>query len=100
MVFDAHHHIVHERLDSYDHPSIAEMIAAARETWARPEWQLVHISNGREHFRDRHHSDLIDAMPAAYRNVPFIEVEAKHKEFAIEKLRAQWLKALAAGEAA
>jgi UV DNA damage endonuclease len=100
MVFDAHHHVVHERLDSYDDPSVAEMVEAARATWARPEWQLVHISNGRASFNDRHHSDLIDVMPAAYRDVPFIEVEAKHKELAIEKLRAEWLGASALGEAA
>src|SRR5205085_167763 len=58
MVFDAHHHVVHEGLDSYDHPSVAEMVEAARATWPRPEWQLVHISNGRASFGDRHHSDL------------------------------------------
>jgi UV DNA damage endonuclease len=86
MVFDAHHHVVHEGLDSYDHPSVAEMVEAARETWPTPEWQLVHISNGRESFRDRHHSDLVTLMPAAYARVPWIEVEAKHKELAIERL--------------
>jgi UV DNA damage endonuclease len=91
MVFDAHHHVVREKLDSYDHPSVAEMVAAARETWPVPEWQLVHISNGRACFNDRHHSDLIEEMPPAYRRVPWIEVEAKHKEFAIEKLTAEWL---------
>jgi UV DNA damage endonuclease len=93
MVFDAHHHVVHEGLDSYDHPSVGEMVEAARTTWRRPEWQLVHISNGRESFCDRHHSDLVEAMPAAYRRVPWIEVEAKHKELAIERLRAEWLTA-------
>ena len=87
MVFDAHHHVVHERLDSYDHPSVAEMVAAARETWPVPDWQLVHISNGRESFGDRHHSDLVTRLPTAYRRVPWIEVEAKHKELAIESLR-------------
>jgi UV DNA damage endonuclease len=86
MVFDAHHHVVHEGLDSYDHPSVAEMVEAARETWPVAEWQLVHISNGRESFRDRHHSDLVTLMPAAYARVPWIEVEAKHKELAIERL--------------
>ena len=91
MVFDAHHHVVHKGLDSYDHPSVGEMVEAARETWPRPEWQLVHISNGRESFGDRHHSDLVSQMPAAYRRVPWIEVEAKHKELAIERLRADWL---------
>jgi UV DNA damage endonuclease len=91
MVFDAHHHLVHEKLDSYDHPSMAEMLEAARATWPVPEWQLVHISNGRESFGDRHHSDLIETMPAAYRNAPWIEVEAKQKELAIAKLQAEWL---------
>ncbi len=91
MVFDAHHHVVREGLDSYDHPSVAEMVEAARGTWANPDWQLVHISNGRTSFRDRHHSDLIETMPAAYRRVPWIEVEAKHKELAIERLTSDWL---------
>ncbi|HEX8115639.1 MAG TPA: UV DNA damage repair endonuclease UvsE [Pyrinomonadaceae bacterium] len=90
MVFDAHHHVVHEGLDSYDHPSVFEMVEAARATWPRPEWQLVHISNGRESFCDRHHSDLVTRMPAAYARVPWIEVEAKHKELAIERLQAEW----------
>ncbi len=92
MVFDAHHHVVHEGLDSYDHPSVSEMVEAARETWPDPGWQLVHISNGRDSFCDRHHSDLVERMPAAYRRVPWIEVEAKHKELAIERLTAEWLK--------
>jgi UV DNA damage endonuclease len=90
MVFDAHHHVVHEGLDSYDDPSVAEMLDAARETWPVASWQLVHISNGRESFRDRHHSDLVTRMPAAYARAPWIEVEAKHKELAIERLRAEW----------
>ncbi len=91
MVFDAHHHVCHEKLESYEHPSVAGFLAAARTTWPVPEWQLVHISNGRESFRDRHHSDLITTMPAAFRHAPWIEVEAKHKELAIEKLRAEWM---------
>ena len=91
MVFDAHHHVCREGLASYEDPSVAHFLAAARETWPRPEWQLVHISNGRESFADRHHSDLIEQMPEAYRRAPWIEVEAKHKELAIEKLRAEWL---------
>ncbi|ARV63058.1 UV damage endonuclease UvsE [Nostocales cyanobacterium HT-58-2] len=91
MVFDAHHHICHENLESYDHPSVTEMFYAARETWANPDWQLVHISNGEEAFRDRKHSDFINAMPSVYREAPWIEVEAKHKEEAIAHLRAWWL---------
>jgi UV DNA damage endonuclease len=92
MVFDAHHHVCKEKLASYDDPSVAEMVAAARATWPVPAWQMAHISNGKESFNDPRHSDLIADMPAAYRDVPWIEVEAKSKEAAIEKLRAEWLK--------
>jgi UV DNA damage endonuclease len=94
MVLDAHHHIVHEKLDSYDDPSVAEMLARARTTWADPAHQLVHISNGRESFNDRQHADLIDTMPASYREAPWIEVEAKSKEEAIAKLQS-WRQAAA-----
>ncbi|TWI69776.1 UV-damage endonuclease [Pseudoduganella lurida] len=87
MVFDAHHHIVHDKLASYDDPSVAEMLAKARSTWAEPAHQLVHISNGREGFNDRQHADLIETMPAAYAGAPWIEIEAKAKEEAIRKLR-------------
>ncbi|HEX5736303.1 MAG TPA: UV DNA damage repair endonuclease UvsE [Blastocatellia bacterium] len=94
MVFDAHHHVIHERLESYDDPSIGKMLTLARETWPEPAWQMVHISNGREFFNDPRHSDLITAMPRAYRDAPWIEVEAKLKEVAIEKIRAEWLSGL------
>ena len=90
MVFDAHHHVIHERLDSYEEPSIAEMTRAARGTWPDPEWQIVHISNGRDSFADPKHSDFIEQVPSAYREVEWIEVEAKSKEQAIERLRRQW----------
>jgi len=91
MVFDAHHHVCREKLDSYEHESVAETFWAARETWENPENQLVHISNGRERFQDRAHSDVISAMPSVFRFAPWIEVEAKHKEIAIEKLQNEWL---------
>ena len=87
MVFDAHHHIVHERLDSYDDPSVAHMLERARSTWPDPTQQLVHISNGRTGFNDRQHADLIDVMPACYAQAPYIEIEAKAKEEAIRNLR-------------
>lgn len=87
MIFDAHHHVVHEGLSSYEDPGIAEMLNKARETWANPEHQLVHISNGRTAFADRSHADLIEVMPSAFAGVPWIEIEAKHKEEAIRKLR-------------
>jgi UV DNA damage endonuclease len=90
MVFDAHHHLCREKLDSYDHPSIAEFTAAARDTWPRPEWQLVHISNGLGSFCDPRHSDTITTMPEAFEDVPWIEVEAKAKEQAVVALRRMW----------
>ncbi len=89
MVFDAHHHVCHQQLESYDHPSIAELVAAAATTWPDPSWQVLHISNGREGFCDRRHSDIVTTMPAAYWHAPWIEVEAKHKEEAIKALRRQ-----------
>jgi UV DNA damage repair endonuclease len=74
----------------YEDPSIADMVSQSRSTWQVPEWQLVHISNGSTSFLDPKHSDLITAMPSAYRSIPWIEVEAKHKELAIAFLRETW----------
>jgi len=91
MVFDAHHHICRENLENYNDPSVEEAFWAARETWKKPENQMVHISNGREKFGDRAHSDLIFTMPEVFRFAPWIEVEAKHKELAIAKLQTEWL---------
>ena len=91
FVFDAHHHVCREKLESYDDKSVEEAFWAARETWKNPDWQLVHISNGRERFNQRSHSDVITAMPAVFRHAPWIEIEAKHKEIAIEKLKNEWL---------
>ncbi len=90
LVFDAHHHICHEKLDSYDEQSVAQMFYAAKETWKNPDWQLVHISNGKDAFNDRKHSDLITDMPEVYRKAPWIEVEAKTKEEALAHLRDWW----------
>ena len=88
MVFDAHHHAVRERLDSYEDPSVRAFTVAARETWApHPEWQIVHISNGATSFSDPKHSDTITRFPTAFADVPWVEVEAKQKEVAIGRLR-------------
>ncbi|PIG94743.1 UV DNA damage repair endonuclease UvsE [Gloeocapsopsis sp. IPPAS B-1203] len=91
MVFDAHHHICHEKLSSYEDHSVAEMFYAARDTWENPDWQLVHISNGETAFNDRKHSELISLMPSVYREAPWIEIEAKAKEDAIALLQKEWL---------
>lgn len=89
MVFDAHHHIVHEKLDNYEHPSLKRIVEESKLTWPDPLWQMVHISNGRESFNDRRHSDLIQSMPSSYKSVPWIEIEAKHKDKAIFYLKNQ-----------
>lgn len=93
MVFDAHHHVCREKLDDFNNKSVEETFWAARETWKNPENQLVHISNGRYRFQDRAHHDLIFDMPDVFRFAPWIEIEAKHKEIAIEKLKKEWLNA-------
>jgi UV DNA damage endonuclease len=93
MVFDAHHHVVREKLDSYEHPSVREMTLAARETWRpHPDWQFVHISNGDASFGDPRHSDKIKRFPTAFLDVSWVEVEAKGKEDAILPLRRRLLK--------
>lgn len=90
MVFDAHHHVVREKLDSYDHPSVGFFTRQAAGTWPDPAWQMTHISNGKESFNDPRHHDHISVMPEAYQQVPWIEIEAKAKEEAIERLRSEW----------
>ncbi len=91
MVFDAHHHVCNEKLEDFNHESVEKYFWAAGETWANPENQLVHISNGRKNINDRAHSDLIFTMPDVYKHAPWIEIEAKHKEIAIAKLQNEWL---------
>ena len=93
MIFDVHHHVCHEGLTSLENPGIAEILAAARATWPRPDWQLVHLSNGRDSFADPAHHDFITTVPSAFRLAPWIEVEAKGKELAIRKLRQDWSEA-------
>lgn len=90
MVLDAHHDVCNQKMDSYDDPRIVEMVCKARETWPKPEWQLVHLSNGKEFFNDRRHSDMISVVPNSYFEVPWVEVEAKAKEEAIAQIRTQW----------
>lgn len=87
MVFDAHHHVIHDDLPSYEDPSLAAMLKKAARTWPDPQWQLTHISNGRGGFSDMSHSDYITTMPSCYRDAPWIEVEAKAKDLAVTRLR-------------
>ena len=86
MVFDAHHHVVHDDLPDQEHPSVREWVLASRATWQPPGWQIVHLSNGIDGPGDRRHSHLISHLPSAYADVPWIEVEAKGKEDAIAAL--------------
>ncbi len=90
MVFDAHHHVIHERLESLNHSSVTHFTNLARQTWQPQDWQIVHLSNGRTGVQDQKHSDLIETLPEAYRGVSWIEVEAKAKEVAIASLKKSW----------
>ena len=87
MIFDVHHHLVRERLESYEDPSIARYTALAAQTWPQPDWQIVHLSNGRSSLHDRAHHDLVHTVPSSFLSVPWLEVEAKHKELAIAHLK-------------
>lgn len=91
MVFDCHHHVIKESLKTYDHPSVAKFTKLAGKTWPDPSWQIVHLSNGAAGFGDRNHSEFIAAVPKVYARVPWIEVEARGKECAIERLRGSGL---------
>ncbi|GAA5511352.1 UV DNA damage endonuclease [Deinococcus carri] len=86
LVFDAHHHVVREKLPDQEDPSVRTWVLAARTTWQPPEWQVVHLSNGLEGPQDRRHSYHITHLPTAYADVPWIEVEAKGKEEAVAAL--------------
>jgi UV DNA damage endonuclease len=93
MVFDIHHHLVKEDLPDYEHPGIALLLKAARGTWPVANWQIIHIihiSNGEKSLHDTRHSEVIDVMPRAALQSEWIEVEAKGKELAIERLRARY----------
>lgn len=87
MVFDAHHHVVHDGLDSYEHPSVAKFTRAAAATWPDPSWQVVHLSNGHDAFADPRHSEQIVEFPSSFLHAPWIEIEARGKDCAIERLR-------------
>ncbi|GGR14489.1 UV DNA damage repair endonuclease UvsE [Deinococcus ruber] len=89
LIFDAHHHVVREKLASQEDPSVREWVLKARATWTPPEWQVVHLSSGIDGPQDRRHTDLITQFPSAYLDVPWIEVEAKGKELALADLRAR-----------
>ena len=93
MVFDAHHHVLKEKLNGFEHPSIREFVELARNTWPDPAWQIVHLSNGAEGHADARHSRLVETWPSAFETVPWIEVEAKGKEIAIDHLRSLWPRA-------
>lgn len=87
MIFDAHHHVVKEGLASFEDESVLELTRLARATWQPPEWQMVHLSNGKDGPQDNKHSDLISVVPSAFLEVNWVEVEAKAKEEAIANLR-------------
>jgi UV DNA damage endonuclease len=87
MIFDLHHHVVMEKTAIND-SSIPKLIERAATTWSPKAWQIVHVSSGRSGPSDPRHHDFITALPIGLERVPWVEVEAKAKEAAIDRLRA------------
>lgn len=69
MVFDAHHHVLKEKLNGFEDPSIREFTELARNTWPDPTWQIVPLSNGAAGLTDARHSRLVKTWPSAFENV-------------------------------
>lgn len=90
MIFDCHRHAIKEQLGGYEHPSIAQIVQAARKTWPNPRWQFVRLANGQRGANDSQLSQFIEHVPSAYAAVPWIEVEAESREQAIHRLREDW----------
>ena len=86
LVYDVHHHRCLP-----DGMSVFQATVEALSTWNREP--LFHISSPLERERtpvDRRHADTIDAedFPAAWRSLDLtVDIEAKAKEIAVEKLR-------------
>lgn len=72
ILYDAHHSVVMNKLDSFNHHLVRMELEMAANTWEDKTWQVVHISNGAAGFNDRSHSDYINNMPHCYRDIPFI----------------------------
>ena len=95
LVYDVHHHRCHP-----DGLSVAEVTAQAAATWNREP--LFHLSSPRDGWsgpKSTRHHDYIDPadMPAEWLPLNLtVDVEAKAKELAVKKLRAD-LKRLASG---
>lgn len=90
FVFDAHHHVVHAGLSGFADESVTFFTEQAATTWAPPEWQVVHLSNGIDGPNDRRHSWLAPEVPEAFLRVPWVEVEAKGKEEAVFDLQRRY----------
>ena len=86
MVYDVHHHRCNP-----DELSIEEATASAITTWNREP--LFHISSPKETWdgkNPRPHAEYIDVkdFPLFWKELDItVEIEAKHKECAIESLR-------------
>jgi len=84
LVYDVHHH----RILS-DSLSLEDATKAALSTWGKKE-PLFHISSPARGKKSRHHADYISPadFPAVWLTIPrlTVEVEAKAKELAVQKL--------------
>lgn len=91
ILFDSHHALVmsFKRFDEndYDSSRIRNWFELSRSTWTNPENQVCHISNGKDYYCDRKHSDYISEFPEHLKDCQWVEVEAKAKDDAIKQLR-------------
>lgn len=87
VLFDFHHHLVMSKLNTYDSGYMEEAYFKAYETWEDKNMVTTHISNGTCDLHDRRHSDYITLFPEILVDVPYVEVEARFKNKAIDKLK-------------
>lgn len=96
VVFDSHHHVFNE-----DHLSLDEAYAAACDTWPKNIKPLQHLSNSEPGTENasfivkRKHSGYIHTIPdvqlaGLVANNVDIEIEAKMKNLALQKLRSDF----------
>lgn len=99
MIYDCHHNACYRELHPDEkHTKSTKFIPKILETWKDNRRPVVHVSEQREGQRVGAHSDYIERIPNHVLNIARIhnrsfdlEVEAKAKEAAIDKLIVKYL---------
>lgn len=87
VLFDFHHHLVMNKLKNYSSGYMEVAYEKAVNTWTDKSLVTTHISNGTTTLHDRRHSDYIELFPEFIKEVPWVEVEARAKNLAIDRLK-------------